>query len=194
MKKKKIIISICAVCLALATVGGILGIGMYKKRLAPIKAGFIDRPDSVIVHYTKGSAEPVSKELSKQEITALYHDMQALLLRGDWMLDQEMVASSPLNGSRPWDHTSYESRKHRGSIELHYEKPRKFQLAIGTSYELPVCDTVIIEFQNTPATGNRPGIEIATAYQDIYSQNAYHFIALHRDYYNIFFDEFVAMF
>ena len=187
-------IAICAICLALVTVGGILGIQTHKKSIVPLTVNFVDRPDSVIVHYTKGSAEPVSKELSKQEITALYHDMQALLLRGDWMLDQEMVASSPLNGSRPWDHTSYESRKHRGSIELRYERPRKFHLNITASYELPVCDTVIIEFQNTPATGNRPGIEIATAYQGVYSQNAHHSIAFQREYYTIFFDAFTAMF
>ncbi|MBE6605304.1 MAG: hypothetical protein E7639_06350 [Ruminococcaceae bacterium] len=194
MKKKKIVISACAVLLVLAAVGGILGVRAYKKHIAPIEVVFFDRPDSVIIHYVTGSAQPVSKELSEQEITLFYHDMQALLLRGGWVSDIQTFSPGVVTGTASWDKAAYESRKHRGSIELRYERPRRFHLYTDSSYQLAVCDTVIIELRNDLSLINRPGLEVATGYKGVYLQGIYHSIQFQREYYNLFFDTFTSMF
>ena len=168
-------------------VGVASGIRAY---FGPVEAYFFDQPDSIVIHYVTGNATPTSKELTAQEITPFYQDIKAFLPHSTVMLSSS--AQDFLDESQ-WSQEGYEARKHKGAIELHYNKPRKFQFRmLGEMQELGVCDTVIIELNDSISSLDQADFTVTTVYEGI-CVRSFTMVAA-RGYYDVFFDIVTASF
>lgn len=184
MKKKKLIISLVAVMLAVVTVGSVFGVKAYKayqKSITPVPGIFLELPDRAMLYYYNEAGEFVDKELSQEEILLLHNGFQELITH----FVGTRLYSGPISSKKKnyFDEGYYKTdRYYKGTIEYYYDRPveyskifdeldreaDEFNRGVDNYFSFfCVCDKVIIQFENLK-NPDRSGLVFVRGYNDEY--------------------------
>lgn len=148
-KKRAIIAAIAVTVLLMPGIicGAICLLNYYEKPVEETE--FLPKPDAITVYYTDSEGTEKQKELSEQELEAVYHAFLELKNHYEGVKKYHLPMNVP---TRQYIESFPTTRAQDGAVEFHYEQRRQFNLALSDPQEsdLPMIDeNKIFSFSQT---------------------------------------------